>query len=138
MRRKKRLTIIRIGLALAALAIPAVGQAKPLPTDQSMAQYRLGPGEIPYRVDAQRVEIPYLSHGNGVTPAELGLVSGSGPDDRSHSRAEGMEAAVVTDDGAGIEINAFAATGVGLVLVLMAFGMGFAIWHSRRGKLSPA
>ncbi|HET8651166.1 MAG TPA: hypothetical protein VFM13_01190 [Gaiellaceae bacterium] len=85
MRRRKRFTIIRIGLALAALAIPAAAQAKPVSTDQAMAQYRLGPGEIPYRVDQQRVEIPYLSHGQGVDASQFGGTLS--PDDRSFSRA---------------------------------------------------
>jgi hypothetical protein len=84
MKRKKRLTIIRVGLAMAALAIPAVAQAKPLPTDQSKAQ-QAGPS---YRIDGvggqTGLEIPYLSHGQGVDAAQFGGTPS--PDDRSFSR----------------------------------------------------
>ncbi|HEU4943464.1 MAG TPA: hypothetical protein VFT18_09370 [Gaiellaceae bacterium] len=178
MRRRKRFTIIRIGVALAALAIPATAQAKPLPTDQSKAQYQLGPTyqidgvgsstsglEIPYLshgqgVDAaafggtvspddrnvsrtstpavKHVEIPYLSQGQGVTPAELGIGTSNSPDDRAFSKANNVEATVVSDDGTSIDVNPYAVTGFGLALLLAAGGMGLAIRHSRKGGLSPA
>lgn len=167
MRRSKRFTIIRIGLALAALAVPAAAQAKPVSTEQSLAQYRLDQQrvEIPYLshgqgVDASqfgvtlspddrsfsrastpagpRIEIPYLSQGVGVTPAELGIVSASGPDDRSLARGTVEEATVVSDGGWSIDVNPYATTGFGLALLLVAGGMGLAIRHSRKGTLSPA
>ena len=165
MRRKKRLTIVRIGLAMAALAIPTVAQAKPLPTDQSKAQYELGPAEIPYLshgvgVDASqfgstispddrsfsragaaaetRVEIPYLSHGVGVTPAELGIATSNSPDDRPFQRPTVEVTPVATDDGWSVDVNPYAVTGFGLALLLVAGGMGVAIRHTRRGGLSPA
>ena len=42
MRRSKRLTIIRIGLAVATLAmtLPVAAQAKPLPRDPIQAEYQ--------------------------------------------------------------------------------------------------
>ena len=40
---------------------------------------------------------------------------------------------LVSDD-----VNPFEVTGFGLVLVLMAGGMGLAIRHNRKSKLSPA
>ena len=50
MRRKKRFTIGWVALGLAVVAmVPVTAEAKPLPTDQSKAQYELGPGEIPYK-----------------------------------------------------------------------------------------
>ena len=80
MRRKKRLSIVRIGLALAAVAaiMPVAAQAKPQagPTYEitGTSEYQLGPAEI-----------PYLSHGQGVDESQF---SGGGmsPDDRSHAR----------------------------------------------------
>lgn len=86
MRRRKRLTIIRTGLALAALAIPATAQAKPVSTELSKSQYQ-GPTS---RIDGvgssqSRVEIPYLSHGQGVDASQFG--GSVSPDDRSVSRA---------------------------------------------------
>lgn len=166
MRRKKRLTIVRTGLALAALAIPAVAQAKPVSTDQSYAQYRLGPAEIPYLshgqgVDASQfsgtvsvspddrsisratvvhksLEIPYLSHGQGVTPAELGIAVAKSPDDRAVSRATPTETPVVSGDGSTFDLNPFGVTAFGLGLVLLAGIMALGIRQSRRSKLSPA
>ena len=97
MRRKKRLTITGIALALAVVAmVPVTAEAKPLPTDtsheQGMPVYvtgTLSPDDRAFsRVDsARQVEIPYLSHGVGVTTAELGIATGS-PDDRGYARAQ--------------------------------------------------
>jgi hypothetical protein len=85
MRRGKRLTITRIGLALATLAmiLPVAAQAKPLPSDRSQAEYQTRPVPV---IDTQRVEIPYLSHGVGVSEAELGIGTSKSPDDRSLAR----------------------------------------------------
>jgi hypothetical protein len=169
MRRKKRFSIGWIALGLAVVAmVPVTAEAKPLPTDQSQAQYELGPAEIPYlshgkgmpvfvigslspetlspddrafsRVDSTRqVEIPYLSHGVGVTQAELGFATGGSPDDRSHLRAYPEATTLVaTDDGSRIDVNPYVVTGFGLALLLLAGGMGIAIRHSRKTTLSPA
>jgi hypothetical protein len=164
MRRRKRLTIIRTGLALAALAIPATAQAKPVSTDESKVQYRLGPAEIPYLshgqgVDAsqfgggvspddrsvsraavarQSLEIPYLSHGQGVTPAELGITGSKSPDDRPVTRATIVDEPVVSDGGSSFDVNPFAVSGLGLGLLLLAGAMGLGIRQSRKSKLSPA
>jgi hypothetical protein len=168
MRRKKRFSIGWVALGLAVVAIvPVTAQAKPLPTDQSQAQYELGTAEIPYlshgkgmpvfvigtlspetlspddrafsRVDsARQVEIPYLSHGQGVTTAELGIATGS-PDDRGFARTQSETATVVvTDDGSRIDVNPYIVSGFGLALLLLAGGMGIAIRHSRKTTLSPA
>jgi hypothetical protein len=156
MRRKKRFVIARVGLALAVVAIvPVTAEAKPLPTDQSRAQYELGNAEIPYlshgvgvtpddrafsRIDtARQVEIPYLSHGVGVTPAELGFATSLSPDDRGHARTEPEATTVVTtDDGSRIDVNPYVVSGFGLGLMLLAGGMGIAIRQSRKTRLSPA
>jgi hypothetical protein len=148
MRRKKRFAIARIAFALAVVAIvPVTAEAKPLPTgpshEQGMPVYVIGslnPDDRAFsRADsARQVEIPYLSHGVGVTTAELGFAAGASPDDRGHTRPEPKGATVVvTDDGSRIDVNPYWATGFGLALVLLA-GMGIAIRQGRKTRLSPA
>jgi hypothetical protein len=76
MRRRKRFTLIRIGLALAVAAIlPVTAQARPNPgpTSHLQGQYKVGPGEI-----------PYLSQGHGVNEADFG--PGRSADDRNVAR----------------------------------------------------
>lgn len=170
MRRKKRLTIIRFGLALAVAAIlPVAAQAKPTPGPSYDARsYELGPGEIPYLSQGRGVDqadfsgvskspddrnvarstvaptqpsivIPYLSQGVGVNSAELGVAVSNSPDDRTFPRPMTDRRAVVSDGGTTIDVNPYTVTGFGLALLLVAGGMGLAIWHSRRTtKLSPA
>src|SRR5215210_2751866 len=165
MRRKKRLTIIRVGLALAALAIPATVQAKPMPTQQDSAKYQLGPGEIPYlsqgqgvdlsqlggassspddrnvvrgSVPEQSIVIPYLSQGNGVTSAELGFPAGKASDDRGFARAERLESTpAATDDSTAVEISQWVLGGVGMAILLM-MGAGLGVRRNRKTTLSPA
>ena len=152
MRRRKRLTIIRVGLALAALAatLPAAGQAKPLPKDPIQAEYQARAWEIPidpmqahYQARAreipaegQRLEIPYLSHGQGVTEAEVGIATSNSSDDRGFARTD--QPVLVGDGGSTFDVNAYAVPGFGLALLLVAGGMGLAIRHSRKSRLSPA
>ena len=146
MRRKKRLTITGIALALAVVAtVPVTAQARPTDTghEQGIPVYvtgTLSPDDRAFsRVDsARQVEIPYLSHGVGVTTAELGIATGS-PDDRGFARTQSEAATVVvTDDGSRIDVNPYVATGFGLALLLLAGGMGIAIRQSRKTTLSPA
>jgi hypothetical protein len=169
MRRRKRLTIFRITLALAVAAVmPVAAQAKGMPVDNgSQAEYQLGPGEIPYLsqgngVDSSnlggtlspddrniyrgsvapgesQVVVPYLSQGEGVNSPELGYVVGNSSDDRTFARDSRLETTtpVTSDGGSTIEVNPYAVTGFGLAM-LLAMGIGFGIWHSRRTKLSPA
>ena len=159
MRRNRRLTIIRIGLAMATLAmvLPVAAQAKPLPRDPIQAEYQAkaapvvdtkplprDPIQAEYQakaapvIDTQRVEIPYLSHGVGVTEAQLGIVSSRTPDDRGFARTYDEQPVLVSDGGSGFDVNQYAVTGFGLALVLMAGGLGLAIRHNRRSRLSPA
>ena len=151
MRRSKRLTIIRTGLALAALAmiIPTAALGKPLPRDPIQAEYQARAYELrdpiqaeyqarAYSIPTQSVEIPYLSGGAGVSEIQLGIVSSTSPDDRSLARTYDEQPVLVSDDGSSFDVNPFAVTGFGLVLVLMAGGMGLAIRHNRKSKLSPA
>ena len=153
MRSTKRFAIAGVALGLAVVAmVPVNAAARPLPTDQSLAQYQLGTAETPYlsngqgmpvyvtgtlgpddrafsRVDsARQVETPYLSRGVGVTP-----------DDRGFSRGGPETATIVaTDDGSRFDVNPYVATGFGLALLLLAGGMGIAIRQSRKTTLSPA
>jgi len=139
MRRKKRFAIGRITLALAVVAIvPVTAEAKPMPTELSQEQHQYQAGAAPV-ISGSQVEIPYLSHGVGVTTAELGVATGVSPDDRGHLRADPEATTLVTtDDGSRIDLNPYVVSGFGLALLLLAGGMGIAIRHSRKTTLSPA
>ena len=89
-------------------------------------------------VPTPAVEIPYLSHGNGVTAADLGFAVSNSPDDRAYQRPFTESPVVVSDGGSTIDVNPFAVTGFGLALLLAAGGMSLLIRHNRRTKLSPA
>jgi hypothetical protein len=167
MRRKKRLSIFRIAVALAVAAaiVPVAAMAKPYAgsTDEVQSKYVLGPGEIPYLSQGHGVEatqlgrqlgaddralprtsmvtepsvvIPYLSQGEGVTSAELGFVVGNAVDDRPFARSNPEQTPVVSDDGWSIDVNPYLMTGS--ALILLALGMGFALWYTRRTRLSTA
>ena len=167
MRRKKRVAIVRIALAtgLVALFTATAAQAKPLPyapekEEQGLPVYVTGSlspddrrfertaGEqvvIPYLSHGQlepaeqRVVVPYLSQGHGVTSAELGFAASRSSDDRPFSRAPTLETAPTTSgDGISIDMNPYVVTGFGLLLLLLAGGMGIAIRQSRKTRLSPA
>ena len=136
MRRKKRLTIgwVALGLAVVAMA-PVTAEAKPLPTDQSLAQYGLSQAQVTVspddrafsRVDSA-VETQQMSHGVGVTP-----------DDRGFARvAPETTTIVVADDGSRFDIDPYVVSGFGLALLLLAGGLGIAIRQSRKTTLSPA
>lgn len=146
----KRLTLFAAILAAAAI-VPTFAQAKPpavVLNDEAHygnVDYRLGPGEIPYITEEggsaataqSRVEIPYLSHGVGVSSAELFGVSA---DDRSFTReapAQATPPVVRADDGWSIDGNPTIAA-FALMLGLLAGGAGVAIWYSRKTRLTPA
>lgn len=94
MRRKKRFSI---ALALAVVAVvPVTAEAKSLPTGTNESRYELGPGEI-----------PYLSHGQGLT----GSFS---PDDRAFSRV---------DSAGQVEIP-YLSHGVGVTPAELGFATG--------------
>jgi hypothetical protein len=168
MRRRKRNTILRIALGLAIAAIvPATALAKPVPVNQDVedhGKYQLGPGEVPYYSQGG-VQVMELGLSEGKIKA-LGLLDDStvgtssddravsratphgvevasvatSPDDRSFSKATSVDSTpVVSDDGRSIDFDPYTVTGFVLALFLaMGIGMGIAIWHSRRTKLSPA
>jgi hypothetical protein len=136
MRRKKRLTIgwVALGLAVVAMA-PVTADAKPLPTDQSLAQYNLSqaqgtlsPDDRAFsRVDSA-VETQQVSHGVGVTP-----------DDRAFARIGPETTAIlVAEDGSRFDIDPYVVSGFGLALLLLAGGLGIGIRQSRQTTLSPA
>lgn len=61
------------------------------------------------------------------------------PCGRRPSRATSLETTpIVSDGGTTIDINPYAVTGFGLALLLVMGGMGLAIRHNRKAKLSPA
>jgi hypothetical protein len=159
-RRKKRFTIIRVGLALAVVAaiLPVSAQAK---VDSGQARGQTG--VIPYLSHGQGVDsgdfglvvspddralprmsvatepavvIPYLSQGEGVTSAELGFAVGNAADDRPFARSTPETTPVTSDGGWSIDANPYLMTGS--ALILLGLGMGVALWYSRRIRLTPA
>jgi hypothetical protein len=149
MRRRKRNTILRIALGLAIAAIvPATALAKPVPVNQDVedhGQYQLGPGEVPYYsqgLDDSTVGTSSDDRAvSRATPHGVEVASvATSPDDRSFSKATSVDSTpVVSDDGRSIDFDPYTVTGFVLALLLaMGIGMGIAIWHSRRTKLSPA
>jgi hypothetical protein len=149
MKRTKRTSIRRIALGLAvAAAIPASAQARPMDLSGGDARAihqaaasssdRLYPGELPSVVavkQVRRMEIPYLSHGVGVSAKDLGLPIGA--DDRSFSRQSPSPTVLTADRGDGYDIGNSNTLG-GLVLILGAVGAALAIRHNRKTRLSPA
>ena len=86
MKRTKWFTLRRIavGLAVAAIA-PAAAQARPMDMDGS--DFRLLHAQAMAKAQTkQTVEIPYLSHGVGVTAAQIRIGTSESPDDRAFSR----------------------------------------------------
>jgi hypothetical protein len=159
MRRRKRFTLIRIGLALAVVAaiLPVSAQAK---VDSGDVR---GTAVIPYLSHGQGVDsgdaglvvspddralprtsmattpevvIPYMSQGKGVTSAELGFAVSNSADDRPFARSNPDTTPVVSDGGWSIDVNPYLMTGS--ALILLGLGMGIALWYSRRTRLTPA
>ena len=112
MRRSNRLRILRIALAITAAAmLPATVQARPMPARpdvENHGSYQLGPGEIPY------LDQMFRREGFAKTPA------------------------VSDDGGTGIDLNAYAVTGLGLALLLvLGLGAGLTIQYYRRANVQP-
>ena len=144
MRRSKRLTIIRVGLAVATLAmsLPVAAQAKPLPRDPIQAEYQARAAPVidttplsrdPIQAEYQARAAPVID-----TEAQLGIVPSRTPDDRGFARRYDEQPVLVSDGRSSFDVNQYAVTGFGLALLLMAGGLGLAIRHNRRSKLSPA
>ncbi|MGH3063574.1 MAG: hypothetical protein ACRDMK_04475 [Gaiellaceae bacterium] len=150
MRRKKRFAIGWVALGLAVVAmVPVTAAAKPLPTDQSLAQYELNQAQGTLSPDDRafsRVETAMLSPDDRafsrVEQVEtLSLSRGVGvtPDDRGFARVGPETTTIVaTDDGSRFDVNPYLVSGFGLALLLLAGGMGIAIRQSRKTTLSPA
>jgi hypothetical protein len=168
MKRIRRTSIRRValGLATAALVVPAAAQARPL--DVSGNDVRQIHSASISQSNSGAVEIPYLSHGVGFSAADLG--AGVSPDDRAFSRQtqtrveipylshgvgfsvedlglnvspddrafskQSSPTPVLVDDGNGFDVGT--GTAGGLVLILAAAGAALAIRHSKKAKLSPA
>ena len=151
MRRSKRLTIIRVGLAVAALAmtLPVAAQAKPLPRDPIQAEYQARAVPVIDRIQAEyqaravpvidRIQAEYQARAVPVIDTKrVEILSSKTPDDRGFARTYDEQPVLVSDGGSSFDVNQYAVTGFGLALVLMAGGMGLAIRHNRKTKLSPA
>jgi hypothetical protein len=153
MKRSKRFTIRRVavGLAVAAVFVPSA-QAEPIGSYERQSQSTV---EIPYLSHGVGIshvdfttsssssqigpgEIPYLSHGIGVDEQ---LWSGSdvviAPDDMTLSRPTNAGSTVVAENSS-FDVNPAAVGGFGLAFVLLAGGSALAIRHNRKTRLSPA
>jgi hypothetical protein len=132
MKRSKHIRIRRIALGLAVAAvIPATAQARPLETSGSAARAIHQSSSL----DRGGVEIPYLSHGVGVSTSDFGQALG--PDDRSYSRQTESPTVPSAHGGSSTDLGKTNTVG-GLVLILAAVGTAFAIRQNRKAKLSPA
>lgn len=154
MKRMKRLNIRRLalGFAFAALAIPAVGQAKPVPGDSPILKgdQQLGTTQDSAYVQAMSRGNVYIPlQGDTINPyrswgpviSDGGSASTSSPDDRAFSKAttvgvgqpESQEQIGLSNDSSNYPVAAF-------VLVLLAMsGITLVVWRNRKGgKLSPA
>jgi hypothetical protein len=152
MKRTKRFTLRRIALAFAVAAIVApAAQAEPLGSYE--------------RQSPSAVEIPYLSHGQLVSPNDFwnydsatgeriadtspglsadqlaGLYSGTNssiaPDDLSMSRPSNLGSPSVTATNAGWDADPMTVSLFAVGFVLLA-GASLLIRHNRRTRLSPA
>ena len=72
-------------LILAVAATTALGGAQ---AASAIPEYGGGEAPIAQSTAPAGPEIPYLSHGQGVTPADLGIATGTGPDDRAVARVD--------------------------------------------------
>jgi hypothetical protein len=139
----------RLGPGEIPVLSPNTVHAQPMELGLSEGKIRaLGLGDkavakSPGTVHAQAMELG-LSQGKILA---LGLGSdgravAKSPDDRAVSRATTLDTSpstVVISDGRSLDINAYTVTGFGFALLLaIGFGMGIAVWQSRRTKLSPA
>lgn len=137
MRRRKRVAIFRIALAVGLVAVfmPTAAQGKPLPRADSESHKQGMPVYV----------IGSLSPGGSLSPDDRshertagGVAVSNSPDDRTYSRASTLETtSTPSGDGISVDVNPYVVTGFGLALML-ALGMGLAIRHSRKTRLSPA
>ena len=140
MRRSKRLTIIRIGLAVATLAmtLPVAAQAKPLPRDPIQAEYQAR--AVPVIETNQLAKDPIQAEyqARAVPVIETNQLAKDPIQAEYQARAVPVIETQLSDGGRSFGVDQYAVTGFGLALVLMAGGMGLAIRHNRKSKLSPA
>jgi hypothetical protein len=144
MKRTKRFTLRRIvlGLAVAAVVAPAA-QAEPIGSYERQSQ--------------SSIEIPYLSHGVGVSHMDFDqasrpsgkvsdeipyLSNGStgtsiAPDDMGLSKPSNLGSPSVTESSSW-DVGPATVSGFAVAFVLLAVGSLFAIRHNRRARLSPA
>jgi hypothetical protein len=144
MKRTKRFTIRRValGLAVAAIVAPAA-QAEPMGS---------------YERQSQSAEIPYLSHGVGVSHMDFdrasqasGKVSGEivylsrgatsnvsiAPDDMVLSKPSNAGSPTVSGTSGGWDVNPTTVSMFAIALALLA-GSLVAVRYTRRTRLSPA
>lgn len=147
MKRTKRFTIRRIalGLAVAAVVAPAA-QAEPIGSYERQSQSGV---EIPYLSHGAGVshmdfdqaslasgkrssEIPYLRHGAGLSERAVG------PDDVGMSRPSNAGSPSTSGSSTGSDVSIGTVSGFALLLVLFAGASALVIRHSRKTRLSPA
>lgn len=117
-------------LALAVAATAATGAAGSASAEPG--KY-LGTGTTP-------TEIPYLSQGQGVTPADLGIATGTSPDDRALPRTDPVATTGGTaSDPATFSVPSPAETAtIAGVLALMITGAFFVVGGRRRMRPGAA
>ena len=142
MKRIRRFTLRRValGLAVAAVIAPAA-QAEPMGSYERQSQ----------------VEIPYLSHGVGVSHMDFDQASQAGgkvseeiaylshgagnvsiaPDDMALPKPSNAGSPAVTDSSGSWDVGPATVSGFAVGFALLA-GSLLAIRHNRRTRLSPA
>jgi hypothetical protein len=83
-------------------------------------------------------EIPYLSQGQGVTPADLGIATGTGPDDRAVARTD----PVATTGGTASDPGTFSVPAPETIAVIGAIALAitgaFFLVGAGRRRVHPA
>jgi hypothetical protein len=142
MKRTKRINIRRIavGVAFAALVVPAGAQAKPQPGDGPILNPGYGVGlssddRAVSRATSVGVVSQYRAWGPRVDYTRYAATSS--PDDRAFSKATSVGQVPYSGKvESGDDSSKYAATTFALVLLAMS-GIALLVWRNR-GKLSPA
>jgi hypothetical protein len=115
---------------------PAVPTPEQSPDDRAVP--RTDPAAAPTQAGP---EIPYLSQGQGVTPADLGIGTGTAPDDRAVPRGAPVEAPIAgtaSDPGITWAPSPAETAGIAGAIALMITGAFFVVGGRRRMRPGAA